>query len=82
MTNLELLFSAIGEEATRLYAINADAQGFHENHDSALSGGKAAGRALKAFEEDKKIKVVSADNFLTLSQANETKQLSDDKLEK
>ena len=72
MTNLELLFSAIGEEATRLYAINDDAQGFNENLDSAQSGGKAAGRALKAFEEDKKIKVVSPINFLELNKNVET----------
>ena len=79
MTNLELLFSAIGEEATRLYAINDDAQGFNENLDSAQSGGKAAGRALKAFEEDKKIKVVSPINFLELNKNVETlNNLNDD----
>lgn len=66
MTNLELLFSAIGEEATRIYTVNDDAKGFNENYESAQSGGRAAGRALKAFEEDKKIKVVSSDNFLNL----------------
>ncbi len=78
MTNLELLFSAIGEEATRLYAINDDAQGFNENLDSAQSGGNAAGRALKAFEEDKKIKVVSSDNYLSLSTPPPPPSLSDE----
>jgi DNA-damage-inducible protein D len=66
MTNLELLFSAIGEEATRLYAVQEDAQGFNQNYESAQSGGRAAGRALKALEDDKKIKVISASNFLNL----------------
>lgn len=84
MTNLELLFSAIGEEATRLYAIQEDAQGFNQNYETAQTGGKAAGRALKALEADKKIKVVSPDNFLslndkTLKKGEETKPKSDDK---
>jgi DNA-damage-inducible protein D len=76
MTNLELLFSAIGEEATRLYAIQEDAQGFHENIDTAQTGGKAAGRALKAFEADKKIKVVSSDNFLNLQKGGDDKLIT------
>jgi DNA-damage-inducible protein D len=76
MTNLELLFSAIGEEATRLYTIQEDAQGFHENIDTAQTGGKAAGRALKAFEEDKKMKVVSPDNFLNLQKSSEEKLIT------
>ncbi len=84
MTNLELLFSAIGEEATRLYAIQEDAQGFNENYETAQTGGKAAGRALKALEEDKKIKVVSAQNFLNLNdmalaEGEASKAISDDK---
>jgi hypothetical protein len=71
MTNLELLFSAIGEEATRLYAIQEDAKGFNENYETAQTGGRAAGRALKALEADKKIKVVSSDNFLGLKGRDE-----------
>jgi DNA-damage-inducible protein D len=82
MTNLELLFSAIGEEATRLYAIQEDAQGFNENHEVAQTGGKAAGRALQAFEADKKIKVVSEDNFLNLQQEDEAKTLPSEETDK
>ncbi len=67
MSNLELLFSAIGEEATRLYAIQENAQGFNENYETAQTGGQAAGRALKALEADKKIKVISDTNFLNLN---------------
>ncbi len=66
MTNFELIFTMLGEDATRQIADMDDAQGFNENHDAAQSGGRAAGRALKAFEEDKKIKVVSSSNFLNL----------------
>jgi DNA-damage-inducible protein D len=79
MTTLELLFSAIGEEATRIYTIQEDANGFHENYETAQSGGRAAGRALKALEADKKIKVVSSDNFLNLQSAkNDTALPPDD----
>jgi DNA-damage-inducible protein D len=66
MTNFELIFTMLGEDATRQIADMDDAQGFNENHDAAQTGGRAAGRALKAFEEDKKIKVVSPSNFLNL----------------
>jgi DNA-damage-inducible protein D len=82
MTTLELLFSSIGEEATRLYAIQEDAKGFHENYETAQKGGAAAGRALKALEADKKLKVVSSDNFLNLQTGNEEKTLPTEKLEK
>jgi DNA-damage-inducible protein D len=66
MTNFELIFTMLGEDATRQIADMDDAQGFNENHDAAQTGGRAAGRALKAFEEDKKIKVVASSNFLNL----------------
>jgi DNA-damage-inducible protein D len=63
MTNLELLFTALGEEFTRNYAINDDAQGFHENQEAATKGGSLAGdMRLKA--EKKGMKVVSNTNFL------------------
>ena len=64
MTNLELLFTALGEELTRVEAINTDAQGFNENHEAAQKGGYNAGEALKRVEELQKIKVVSPKNFL------------------
>jgi DNA-damage-inducible protein D len=39
MTNMELIFSMLGEEATRMIAVKDDAQGFNENHDVAVRGG-------------------------------------------
>jgi DNA-damage-inducible protein D len=71
MTNLELLFSAIGEEAARLYTVEYDAQGFTENHDTAQRGGKAAGKAREAFEKERQTKVVSDENFLNLLKPTE-----------
>jgi DNA-damage-inducible protein D len=74
MTNFELIFTMLGEDATRQVAGLDDAQGFNENHDAAQTGGKAAGRALKAFEEDNKIKVVSPSNFLSLLNDKDTEE--------
>ena len=35
MTNLELIFTMLGEESTKREAITKDAQGFDENKDAA-----------------------------------------------
>ena len=64
MTPLELIFTALGEEITRNIAVADDAQGFEKNRDSALQGGKLAGDARERVEKDKRVKVVSAQNFL------------------
>jgi DNA-damage-inducible protein D len=64
MTDLELIFTALGEAATRQLAIEDDAQGFDENKDKAVKGGKGAGIARENFEKATGLKVVSANNFL------------------
>ncbi len=64
MTNLELIFTMLGEESTRRYAVKNDAQGFEENRQAALEGGEAAGAALENFEKKTGEKVVVSDNFL------------------
>ena len=66
MTNLELIFTMLGEEATRHIAVEEDAQGFEENRDAAVQGGRLAGKARRNVEEDKRFNVVSADNYLNL----------------
>lgn len=69
MTRLELIFTMLGEESTRQIAIEDEAIGFHENHESAQKGGRATGRARETYEQTRGVKVVSAENFL--SQINE-----------
>jgi DNA-damage-inducible protein D len=64
MSPLELIFTALGEEATRINTVNDDAQGFEENHQAAQKGGRAAGNARKSFEDTQNQKVVSSDNYL------------------
>jgi DNA-damage-inducible protein D len=64
MTPLELIFTALGEEATRLNAVKDDAQGYSENHEAAQKGGRAAGGARESFENLQDVKVVSAESYL------------------
>ncbi len=72
MTTLELIFSQLGEEMTRKLAIEQDAVGFNPNAQAARQGGRAAGKARLAAEEETGVQVVSADNFL--KQIEEAKQ--------
>lgn len=64
MTPLELIFTALGEEATRLNAVKDDAQGYEDNHEAAQKGGRAAGGARESFEKLQNQKVVSSENYL------------------
>lgn len=64
MTNLELIFTMLGEEVTRNLTVQTDAKGFNENLDTAIQGGQLAGKARRNLEEDGRVKVVSSENFL------------------
>lgn len=64
MTNLELIFTMLGEESTRSVAVSEDAQGFNENHDAARKGGDIAGNARMYYEKKTGNKVVTTTNFL------------------
>ena len=64
MTDLELLFTALGEKSTVNIAVSTDAQGFDENRSAAIDGGKVAGVARKALETKTGKRVVSDGNFL------------------
>ena len=66
MTPLELILTALGEEVTRILVVKEDAQGFPENHEAAVKGGKSAGEARKRVEKTTGEKAVSAVNFLNL----------------
>jgi DNA-damage-inducible protein D len=64
MSNLELIFTMLGEETTRRVVLKDDALGFEENHEAAQKGGYATGEALKRYEQASGELVVSPDNFL------------------
>ena len=64
MSDLELIFTMLGEGLTNKLAIDADAQGFDENARVAKKGGKAAGEARLAAEKETGVKVITPNNFL------------------
>jgi len=64
MTGLELAFVNVAEQATIANIHTQDAQGYDENHDAAEKGGRAAGVARRAFEEEHGRKVISAKSYL------------------
>lgn len=64
MTDLELIFSMLGEAATTEIARTRDAQGFPENKKAAHEGGSVAGNARKELELKSKKTVISKQNYL------------------
>ena len=63
MTDLELIFTMLGEAATTEITQERDSQGFKENKDAAKTGGDVAGIARKKLESETGKKVVSKSNF-------------------
>ncbi len=64
MTDLELIFSMLGEASTTEIARNKDAKGFKENYQAARTGGTVAGNARKQLEIESGKKVVTKENYL------------------
>jgi hypothetical protein len=76
MTDLELIFTMLGETATRNEAEKKDAKGFFENKKAAIEGGAAAGDALEAFEKRTGEEVISDKNFKhQIAEAKKQKKL-------
>ena len=63
-TDLELIFSMLGEAATTEITRAADAQGFIEAKGAAHRGGEVAGKARKDLESKTGKRVVSKQNYL------------------
>ncbi len=68
MTDLELIFTMLGEAATTEIARNKDAQGFLENKKAAKEGGSVAGKARKDLEKKSGRKVVTNQNYKQLTE--------------
>lgn len=67
MTDLELIFTMLGEASTTEIARVRDAQGFIENKDAARTGGTVAGNARKELESKTGEKITTRKNYLELS---------------
>ncbi|MCM8813749.1 MAG: Bro-N domain-containing protein, partial [Candidatus Omnitrophica bacterium] len=68
MTDLELIFSMLGEASTKEIAVNKNAQGFVENKQAAFEGGSVAGNARNELERKSGKKVISKENYKKLPQ--------------
>ncbi len=64
MTDLELLFSMLGEASTTEITRTQDVQGFKDSKKAALRGGKIAGDARNQLELQTGKRVVSKQNYL------------------
>ena len=67
MTDLELIFTMLGEASTTEIAKKRDAQGFPQNQKAANAGGTIAGDARKALEEKSGNKISTSENHQTLT---------------
>jgi DNA-damage-inducible protein D len=63
MTDLELIFSMLGEASTKEIAANRNSQGFDENKNAARIGGKIAGDARQQLEQESGKSVISKENY-------------------
>jgi hypothetical protein len=77
MTDLELIFTMLGEASTTEIAKNKNALGFIENHKAAKAGGNVAGNARKELEKKSGAKIVSKQNFKNIDIAKELKDNND-----
>ncbi len=64
MTETELIFQMLGEQATIDITKNNNPIGFSKNLETAKAGGESAGAAREAFEKSIGSKVISNENFL------------------
>jgi hypothetical protein len=74
MTDLELIFSMLGEAATTEITRTQDAQGLPESKSAAKEGGAVAGNARRELEKKSGRKVVSRENYLDAPES--TKRLA------
>jgi len=70
MTDLELIFSMLGEASTTAIVKTKNPKGFFQNKVVAKQGGTIAGNARKALELKTGEKVVSEENYLLESKKN------------
>ena len=67
MTDLELIFTMLGEASTTEIAKKRDAQGFPQNQQTAKAGGTVAGDARKALEVKSGNKISTSTNYKALA---------------
>lgn len=78
MTDLELIFTMLGEASTTEIARKKDAQGFVSNKKAAREGGSIAGNARRALEKKTGTKISTKENFKHLAESK-SRMLSKEK---
>jgi DNA-damage-inducible protein D len=73
MTDLELIFSMLGEASTTKVTRAKNAKGFIENKEAARIGGTIAGNALKELEKESGEKIITSENYLPEKTAKQMK---------
>lgn len=79
MTDLELIFSMLGEASTTEITRSREADGFEESRRAARDGGRVAGQAREKLEKETGRRVVSRQNYLPPSVKKKTLSKSDSK---
>jgi len=75
MTDLELIFTMLGEASTTEIARNKDTQGYDENRGSSIEGGTVAGNARRDLEKKSGRRVSSRENFKEIPEAVKRKKI-------
>jgi hypothetical protein len=73
MTDLELIFTMLGEASTTEIAKKQNAQGFHQNKKAATAGGVIAGNARRELETASGAQVSTQKNFQELPERTQRK---------
>ena len=71
MTDLELIFGMLGERVATEITQNKNSKGFEECKDSAIRGGKVAGKARVDAEREIGKPIVSGDNYLDVKSGDQ-----------
>ena len=69
MTDLELIFTMLGEASTTEIAKNRDVHGFPQNQQAAKAGGTIAGDARNALEQKSGNKISTSENYQALTES-------------
>lgn len=79
MTDLELIFTMLGEASTTEIARQTDAKGYPQNEAAAIKGGTVAGNARRDLEHKSGKRVVSPGNYKQLPEMVVRKKLASKK---
>jgi hypothetical protein len=80
MSDLELIFTMLGEASTTEITRQHDAQGFGPNRSAARAGGKVAGNARRDLERKSGRKVATNQNYKQLPEAEVRKRIPKSKV--